>query len=236
VWFSIYHILGAAFWTEPIARAYEEFMNGTVLIKIILLNDSATLFGEIVDEAVNKLGLYDGYFTTPEVTGSVVEYGGFADLTPYALETQERRLDWADILPGYRNWNAQYEGKILLYPIDGDILSMFYRKDILEEFNLPVPRTWEEYVEVAAATHGKVFEGKKLVGSCVGRSVGCAGQYWANMVISTMTQTTGPSSGHLFDTADMTPLTGLVLEEALRLLELQAKYGPPDGTSDLGSE
>jgi hypothetical protein len=49
------------------------------------------------------------------------------------------------------------------------------------------------------------------------------------MILSTMTQTHGTSSGFMFDTADMTPLTGPALEETLRLLEEQVPYGAPEG-------
>lgn len=49
------------------------------------------------------------------------------------------------------------------------------------------------------------------------------------IVLSTMTQTNGPSQGHLFDTKDLTPQTGEALEETLALLEEQAKYGAEEG-------
>lgn len=219
----------AGWWTQAIADAYEEKMQGAVKVEIVQI-DPADLFPNIINEAQSQIGLYDGYFTGPAVTGSVVEYNGFADLTGYISETAERTEQWADMLLGYRQWVAQYQDKILMFPLDGDIFSMYYRRDILEAFDLPIPRTWEEYAEVAEATHGKTFDGKVLTGSCVGRSINCAGAYWANLVIASLTQTNGAWQGHLFDTADMKPLTGIVLEEALRLLELQVKYGPPEGT------
>jgi ABC-type glycerol-3-phosphate transport system substrate-binding protein len=208
-------IMNTGAWTQPIARAYEEYMNGAVIVEI---NDQVApldLFPNIINEAVSQIGLYDGFFTNPTVTGSVVEYDGFADLTPFIGETAEKIAEWDDILLGYRKWVAQYEKKILLFPVDGDIFSMFYRRDVLKAFNLTIPRTWEEYTAVAAAVHNQTFEGKVLTGSCIGRTIGCAGAYWANLVLSSYTQTHGASTGHLFDTADMTPLTGPVLEEAL---------------------
>jgi multiple sugar transport system substrate-binding protein len=203
-------------------------VNGAVIVEINVI-DAADLFPNIINEAQSQLGLYDGFFTNPSVTGSVVEYEGFADLTPFIGETSEKTAEWEDILLGYRKWIAQYEGKVLMFPIDGDFFSMYYRTDVLAAFNLTVPRTWEEYAEVAAATHNQTFEGKVLSGSCVGRMFNCAGPYWANLVISSFTQTHGASTGHLFDTADMNPLTGPVLEEVLRLMELQVKYGSAEG-------
>ena len=46
--------------------------------------------------------------------------------------------------------------------------------------------------------------------------------------MSSITQTGGTSTGSLFDTKDMTPLTGEAVAEMLRLHEEQAKYGVPD--------
>jgi multiple sugar transport system substrate-binding protein len=225
---SYYIYTGA--WTQPIARAYEEHMNGAVIVEINDQVDPPDLFPNIINEAQSQIGLYDGFFTNPSVTGSVVEYNGFADLTPFVGETVEKLAEWEDILLGYRKSVAQYEKKILMFPVDGDMLSMFYRRDVLDAFGLKVPRTWEEYTAVAKATHNQTFDGKVLTGSCVGRSIGCAGAYWANLVISSYTQTNGPSTGHLFDTADMMPLTGPVMEEALLMMENQVKYGSVDGT------
>jgi multiple sugar transport system substrate-binding protein len=204
-------------------------MNGAVIVEI---NEVAPpdLFPNIINEAQSQIGLYDGFFTPPAVTGSVVEFDGFHDLTPFVRETAEKAAAWDDILLGYRQIVAQYENRILMFPIDGDFFSMFYRRDVLEAFGLQVPRTWEEYTAVAAATHNQTFEGKVLTGSCVGRKIDCGGPFWANLVISSYTQTHGPSTGHLFDTQDMSPLAGPVLEEALLMLENQSKYGSEDGT------
>lgn len=49
--------------------------------------------------------------------------------------------------------------------------------------------------------------------------------YWSHLVLSTITQTQGTSKGSLFDTSDMTPLTGEAAAEMLRILEESAKYG-----------
>jgi len=55
---------------------------------------------------------------------------------------------------------------------------------------------------------------------------GCAGAYWVNLVLSSMTQTNGMSSGALFDTYDMKPLLGEAFEKTLEWMETQSKFGP----------
>jgi multiple sugar transport system substrate-binding protein len=148
-------------------------------------------------------------------------------LAPFISETSERFKDWADILVGYRKYIAQYQDQIIMYPLDGDLLSLFYRKDVLEHFGLTVPRTWDEYSYVLQQTHGKTFENQTLYGSCVGRS--CSNAYWTWLMLSQMTQTQGSWSGHAFDTRDMKPLTGAAFEQALQWLEDHVKYAPDDG-------
>jgi ABC-type glycerol-3-phosphate transport system substrate-binding protein len=187
------------------------------------------IYADAINEAAGQLQLYDGFVTPPAVAGSVVQYNGWADLTPYIQETAANLKDWGDILIGYRKYVAQYEGTIIMYPLDGDLINMFYRKDILAAFGLKPPRTWDEYSNVARLTHGRTFENRTLSGSCVGRVSGCAGVYWANLILSSLTQTLGPGQGHLFDTRDMTPLTGVAMEQALKWMEDQVKYGAVGG-------
>lgn len=119
-----------------------------------------------------------------------------------------------------------------MMPLDGDVISLYYRKDVLAHFGFDhPPRTWDEYEEVAAAVHGQRYENTTLVGSCVARKKGCALSYWVNLVLSSITQTKGAGEGHLFDTKDMKPLSGPALVEAIRWLEMQVQYGAPNGMS-----
>lgn len=215
-------------WVEQSARAFEASKQGRVKVTIVYV-DFGQLFADTVNEAKSKVGLYDGFLSPPSVSGSVVEHAGFADLRPFIQESAENLADWSDILLGYRQNLAQYEDQIIMFPLDGDILSMYYRKDVLEHFGLQVPRTWDEFNMVAKATHGKVWtDGTVLNGSCVGRVPHCAGAYWGNLLLSSMTQTHGASTGHLFDTADMKPLAGPALEQVLHWMADQVKYGSAD--------
>lgn len=217
-------------WIEGSIKRFNE-LNPSVNVEMVVVSLSE-LSPNIINEATSKTGLFDGFITPPGVMGSIVEADGWADLKPYIEASTSRIQDWSDILLSYRKWIAQYQDRILMFPLDGDVLSLFYRKDVLEEFGLEVPRTWDEYNAVAAAVHGRVSKNKTLVGSCVGRVVGCAGSYWANLVLSSMTQSSGTSSGHLFDSGNMTPLLGEALLKALEWMEGQVKYGPGDEFSD----
>lgn len=222
---------------EFLERAAKSFnaRRSDVNVEIVLVPMS-DMSPNIINEARSKTGLFDGFLTPPGVMGSIVEENGWADLTPFIEETTERTKEWSDILLAYRQNIAQFQDQILMYPLDGDVLSMYYRKDVLEHFGLGVPRTWDEYSSVAKAVHGKTFKNQTLTGSCVGRVVGCAGAYWANLVLSSMTQTRGVSSGHLFDSSNMNPLLGDALMQALEWMEDQVIYGSEDEFSECVGE
>ncbi len=217
-------------WIDSTAKRFsQERPNVNVEIVVISMSELAP---NIINEATSKTGLFDGFITPPEVMGSIVEENGWADFKPFIETSTSLAEDWSDILLSYRKWISQYQDQILMYPLDGDVLSLFYRKDVLEEFGLQVPRTWDEYNAVAAATHGRVFNNRTMTGSCIGRVAGCAGAYWANLILSSMTQSSGTSSGHLFDSTNMKPLLGEALPKALEWMEGQAKYGTEDEFND----
>lgn len=128
-----------------------------------------------------------------------------------------------------------YNGKVRLLPCDGDVHSLFYRKDLFEEFSINVPRTWDEYTEVAKFFHGREVpvpgtnETVTLTGSCVERKLSChEGGYFNMLVHSTSTQALGTETGALLNPDDFEPLMGEAMAETLRHLENQAKYGNPE--------
>ena len=213
-------------WIESTAKRFNSERRD-VNVELVSIS-LADLSPNVINEATSKTGLFDGFITPPTVMGSIVEEDGWANLKPYIESSGSLVQDWSDIMLSYRKWISQYQDQILMYPLDGDLLSLFYRKDVLDAFGLDVPRTWEEYNDVAAAIHGRVYKNQNLTGSCVGRVVGCAGAYWANLVLSSMTQTAGTSTGHLFDPRNMSPLLGEALPKALEWMERQATYGPDD--------
>lgn len=201
------------------------------------------LYAEIESDARTGGGLFDAYFTNPVIMGTAAVLGGFMDLTSAIVQhqqqqpqqqqqqqpQQQRDSEWTDVLPVFRTHVTNFEDKIYMILLDGDTHAMFYRRDVLEHFGLTVPRTWDEYIAVAKAVHGQVYENITLSGSCISRIYGDHAQYWAHLVLSTITQTNGPEQGSLFDTNDLTPLTGEAMAEMLRIHEEMAEYGTPDG-------
>jgi hypothetical protein len=105
---------------------------------------------------------------------------------------------WKDILPAYRNTLATFGGQVVelskeenkekdpnedsdigplvnrvrMIPLlGGNQLTMWYRKDWLERYDLQPPRTWADYVRVAGVLHNETLgpNSESIVGSCLGR-------------------------------------------------------------------
>jgi maltose-binding protein MalE len=227
-----------ASWTNELARQFEVANNGKVKIEIVLVKKFYHLYSDIVNEAKSKIGLYDGFITTPLITGSVVPHDGWYDLTDYISESPKRKEDFTDIFNVYGNFLSQYQNRTIMYPIDGDLLNLYYRKDILEYFNISSPpRTWDEYSSIAQRTHGREYfdstinKTVTLSGSCIARMLNCANAYWANLLISSITQTKGMKTGYLFDseTFDAIGTHYPVLEQVLQWKEQQVMYGAENG-------
>eukprot|EP00428_Durinskia_dybowskii_P057188 CAMPEP_0170320218 /NCGR_PEP_ID=MMETSP0116_2-20130129/60838_1 /TAXON_ID=400756 /ORGANISM="Durinskia baltica, Strain CSIRO CS-38" /LENGTH=73 /DNA_ID=CAMNT_0010572979 /DNA_START=16 /DNA_END=237 /DNA_ORIENTATION=+ len=70
--------------------------------------------------------------TAPTVMGSIVEEEGWTNLKPYDESSGSLVEDWSDMVLCYRKWISQYQDQILMYPLDGDLLGLFFHKDVLD--------------------------------------------------------------------------------------------------------
>ena len=161
---------------------FEETKGGRVKVNVDEVDDLVALAEEVRFNADQDEGYYDGFLTNPGQVGTAVQAGGFYDLSDFVQESTE--LDWADVLLAFREAISSYDGRIYMLPLDGDVHSMFYRRDVLDHFGLKIPRTWDEYTDVAKAVHGQTFRNQTLIGSCIGRKERTTGGYYANLVLA----------------------------------------------------
>ncbi|GCE16902.1 ABC transporter substrate-binding protein [Dictyobacter kobayashii] len=73
--------------------------------------------------------------------------GGLLDLSQYgAGSLQNKFLPWT--------WNQVKQGSaIYAIPQDTGPMAMFYRADLFQKYNIPVPTTWDEYAQAAEKLH-----------------------------------------------------------------------------------
>lgn len=85
----------------------------------------------------------DVIFVEAAVMDKYASQGMLGDLTSYYSEELK-----ADIMPSALE-AVTYDGKILALPFDMELVGLFYDKDVLDEAEIEVPKTWDELYEAA---------------------------------------------------------------------------------------
>ena len=98
-----------------------------------------TIYDKALLDASTGTNSFDGYVFDPQWLGDFVTPGYLLDLTDRV--TADSQLDWQDIGPFFRDFNATYNGKVYTIPLDGDFM-VYYRSDLLEKDGLKPPATW----------------------------------------------------------------------------------------------
>lgn len=107
-------------------------------------------------ELTSGTGAFDILMYNPAWLG---DYAPF--LQPLDELMQKFPVDWDDIVSGFRKWHSTFGGKIYGLVMDGDVLLMYYRKDLFDDaknkaafrqqfgYNLAPPQTWQQLADVA---------------------------------------------------------------------------------------
>ena len=225
----------------PHARNYQE-LNPHITLELQQVDKQSTTTAEDGGEpaaALQELILekenipWDGAIFPSQNIGTFMEAGVVWDMSKFILQEKQQQppeslLEWEEILPFFRHQMARFDNdQIPMIPLDGDVLTMYYRKDLFEQYNIQIPRTWDEYTKAAEFFHGKNLgsHGSLLFGSCVSFAPTCANGYWTSLILSSMTQSTGTTDGFFFDPQTLQPLFGPALDRTLELLAQQFQFG-----------
>lgn len=140
-------------WTRFLPRIKELFGIDLELIGIPV-NE---LYDKEILELATGTGAYDLVMFNPAWMGDYVDF-----LVP--LDDFMNKWDpaWEDILEGFRVWENTYEGKRYTLTMDGDVILLYYRKDLFEDpkemaafkakygYALAPPETWDQVLDIAA--------------------------------------------------------------------------------------
>jgi multiple sugar transport system substrate-binding protein len=198
-------------------------------------------FGELYEkekvEFVAGTGAFDLAIVFPKFVGEFAQAGYLLPLDEYAKKL-DPKLE--DVTPGYRDFYCKFGGKLYAVPFDGDVLSLYYRKDLINHsgekaafrkefgYDLKVPETWDEYMDVAKffnrGTGQKVGDEKRdrpFYGTAFYGQKDQIFAWWGNGFAS--------MGGVWFDEKTMKPMINTqngidALEYTIKL----AKYCPPD--------
>jgi multiple sugar transport system substrate-binding protein len=155
--------------------------------------------------------------------------GLLADLDP--MVAKDTKIDLNDIAPYFREYMQKIGGKTMAIQVDGDFQMVYYRKDVLEAAGAQPPKTWDDYLAVAKAIHGKDMNGDGVAdyGSCIFKKRNAQSYFAIQTVAAGAVQTKGTAEGIHFDRATMKPkINNEAWKAAFELYKETGKYGPPE--------
>ena len=122
-------------------------------------------FADIKEKILTALGsdtfIADLLVVPSGLAGDLIA-GGYVMPVP---EASIEKLDYNDLFPGYRK-NLGWDGVTYAWPWDGDVFTLNYRADLLDNeenkaaflkeygYELAVPATWKQYADVATFFSG----------------------------------------------------------------------------------
>lgn len=214
---------------EPLQRRAPDFEAQTGAKINIIAVPFSDLYQKVLTDWASGTNSVDAAVFAPQWMVDYIAGGYLEDLTPRVDADADIQQD--DVGAFFRDFSEKYNGKTYMITLDGDFHMMYYRKDVLEEAGLQPPKTWDEYLEVAKAVHGKDMNGDGTpdFGSCIAKKRNAQSYWFVTDVVGSMTQSKGTSQGAFFNTADMTPLVNNdAFRKALEFLAESTKYGPED--------
>jgi multiple sugar transport system substrate-binding protein len=117
------------------------------------------MFTKTMQEHMARSGAYDVLNVIPNQLPDLALAGALEPLDPY-VEKYGYAEELEKIAPVYRDNQMRVEGTIYGLPDDGDVLILYYRRDIFEDpenraefrqkhgYDLAPPETWEQFAEI----------------------------------------------------------------------------------------
>ncbi len=210
---------------EPLKRRAPDFeaLTGAKI------NVDAVGFQEIYDKAILDMSTgvnsFDAFVFNPQWLGDFVTPGYLEDITDRV--TSDPVVQWDDIGPFFRDFNATYGGRVYTIPLDGDFHMVYYRSDLIDS----PPTTWDEYLQIASEWHGKDLndDGEPDYGSCIAKKVGQQSFWWIISVAGGLLQNQGTEQGAFFNADSLDPLlNNAAFAKALETYKATMQYGPPE--------
>ena len=161
---------------------------------------TATWYQDVEDDITNHYrGFIDLYASFGNWIPQFVELGGLLDISE---QVGQVGLDWFDIMPAVRMGVATYQQKIYAVPLDGDVIIMIYRTDLVEDVGLPTPRTWDDVLEIL-----EYYNETDTYGNCFStqRNDIADKMFWA--IAASFLQREGTTQGIFFDPKSMNPIS-----------------------------
>jgi multiple sugar transport system substrate-binding protein len=211
---------------EERGKEYQEMTGATINVASVPFAD---LFQKLLtDWATGTNSIDVGVFASGWAV-EMVDGGLLADLSDFVAK--DDKIDLDDIAPYFRDFNQKIDGKTYLITVDGDFQMVYYRTDVLDELGMEPPKTWDDYLAIAAAANGKDMngDGEADYGSCMFKKRNAQSFYAIMTIAAPYIQSKGTGQGIFFNTEDMTPMVNNeAWAKAFEFYQESGKYGPPE--------
>ncbi|MGQ0711918.1 MAG: ABC transporter substrate-binding protein [Rhodoferax sp.] len=119
------------------------------------------MYPVVESEFFKKSGAFDLINIVPSSLPDYVELGAVEPLQPY-LTKYDYAQELEDIGTSFKNNWMKWNGKVYTIPDDGDVLTLYYRRDLFEDtanrtafkkkygYELAPPTTWKQFDEISA--------------------------------------------------------------------------------------
>ena len=214
---------------EPLQRRAPDFEAMTGAKVNVITVPFSDLYQKLLTDWASGTNSIDAAVFAPQWMVDYVSAVLVEDITDRVAADGDLRED--DIALFFRDFSQKFGGKTYTLTLDGDFQMVYYRTDVLDELGMEPPKTWDDYIAIAKAAHGKDIngDGNPDYGSCIAKKRNAQSYWMITSIASAFLQSKGTSQGAFFSTEDMTPLyNNDAFGKALEIYGETTQYGPPD--------
>lgn len=180
-------------------------------------------YGDMLNRTLEDINAVNPQFDVLTVwyptLGTLVEANVLVDLSDF-ISQNDAVLQSKDFIPSFYDPYTLYNGKRWAIPFDGDTHVLFYRRSLLDKYNLTPPETWDDYLQ-AIQTITEHESANGIYGSAI----------MANkvplLIVGSFLNRLGGYGGELFDSEGQPQINDPQAVAALSAMVEQAAYALP---------
>ncbi len=202
--------------TRTLAKWFNEETGAVVETRFVNYEDLLDTVKTDVTSANPQLDVFMYWYVN---IGTLVKYDAVLDLTDFIIQNQHV-LQPTDYITNLYDSYTLYDGKRWSLPFDGDTHVLFYRKSLLNKYNLSPPETWDQYF-----TNIRVITQEEKSNGIYGAAVMASPV--PIIIVSSFMNRLGGYGGQLFDENNQPTLNSNEALKALNALIKHTEYALP---------